>query len=336
MTRRRTLGLAAAILLSLTASAAFAQKPLVWTAGVPGGGWFDISTGLAALLREKAGLTVKVVPGGGAQNPVLVYRGDAEIGLGLPPLLGAAARGEDPYRHRKPENLRALVGNMSLTFLHFYVGADLVLAKLTLDEIFRPKRPIRLAIPKPGTSDVWVLEKIMAFYGLCAPERIPDCYKTWEEAGARLVRASYADQATLFARRKVDGVFAVLALPAAAVVEASEKRRLALLPFPRPLLDHLAGFGLGAGVIPTGTYPKATGADEDVASATMGTTIIVSAAMSNGLAYTITKTINDNADRVRQLHASLADYDPSKSWLNLGVPLHPGAERYYREQGWLR
>ena len=68
----------------------------------------------------------------------------------------------------------------------------------------------------------------------------------------------------------------------------------------------------------------------------MGTTIIVSASMSDDLAYRIAKTINDNADRVRRLHASLADYDPSRGWLHLGVALHPGAERYYRERGWLK
>lgn len=68
----------------------------------------------------------------------------------------------------------------------------------------------------------------------------------------------------------------------------------------------------------------------------MGTTIIVSASMSDDVAYRITKTINDNADRLRKLHASLVDYDPAQGWLHLGAALHPGAERYYRERGWLR
>jgi uncharacterized protein len=326
----------AAVLLGLTTSAAFAQKPLTWTAGQLGGGWYDISTGIAALLREKADLTVKVIPGGGAQNPVLVDRGDADIGLGLPPLLGAAARAEDPYRNRKMVSLQALAGSMSVNFFHLYVAADLAIAKLSLEEIFRGKKPIRLAIPKPGTSDVWVFEKIMEFYGLCAPGKIADCYKSWEEAGARLVRASYADQAAMFRDRKVDGAVAVLALPANSVAAASEGRRLTFLPCPQLLAEHLARFGLGQGVIPAGTYPKAVGGGESVSSATMGTTIIVSAAMADDLAYTITKTINDNADRVRKLHESLADYDPSKSWLHLGVALHPGAARYYREKGRLQ
>jgi uncharacterized protein len=87
-------------------------------------------------------------------------------------------------------------------------------------------------------------------------------------------------------------------------------------------------------VIPAETYPKAAAA-ESVSTATMGTTMIVSAAMADDRAYTITRTLNDNADRLRKLHESLADYDPSKGWLHLGVPLHPGAERYYREKGWL-
>jgi TRAP transporter TAXI family solute receptor len=93
---------------------------------------------------------------------------------------------------------------------------------------------------------------------------------------------------------------------------------------------------MGEGVIPAGTYPKAANGNEPVVSATMGTTITVSSAMPNDLAYTITKTLNDNVDRVRKIHGSLSDYEPSKGYLYLGVPLHPGAERYYREKGWLK
>jgi uncharacterized protein len=338
MRATRTLALAA-VLLVLPAGAAFAQQAqqaITWTAGALGGGWFDISTGMAALLHEKANLTIRVIPGGGAQNPVLVDKGDAAIGLGLPPLLEAAARSEEPYQRRKMDSLRALAGNMSPTVLHFYVAADSALAKLSLEAIFRERKPIRLAIPKPGTSDIWVLEKIMTFYGVCSPGRIGDCYKSWEEAGARLLRGSYVDELAMFKGRKVDGVFAILALPAEAVTAAAQSRKLTLLPCPTPLIEYLVGFGLGAGVIPGGTYPKAIGGTESVSTAMLGTTIIVSAAMSDDLAYTITKTINDNVDRVRKLHPSLADYDPSKGWLHLGLALHPGAERYYREQGWLQ
>jgi TRAP-type uncharacterized transport system substrate-binding protein len=134
------------------------------------------------------------------------------------------------------------------------------------------------------------------------------------------VRGSYAEQAEAFKARKVDGVFAILAPPAAAVLDASAGRALMLLPCPGPLIEHLATVRLGRGVIRAGNYPKAINGGEDATAATMSTTIIVSTAMSDGVAYTITKTINDNAERFRALHASLAEYDPSRGWSQLGVP----------------
>jgi TRAP transporter TAXI family solute receptor len=326
----------AALAVILMAAGVGAQQSLTWTAGAVGGGWYAISGGMAELIREKAGINIKVIPGGGTQNPVLVEKGDADIGMGLPPILGAATRGEDPYPGQKMENLRALAGNMSLNTFHLYVAADSPFAKMTMDEIFRGKKPIRLAISKPGSSDVWVFEKVMEYYGFCAPGKAADCYKTWEAAGAKFFRGSYSEQAGAFKDRNVDGTFTFLALPGASITEASVGRELRLLAFPKPLLDHLAKFGLGEGVIPAGTYPKAVNGNEPVTSATMGTTITVSTRMPNDLAYTITKTINDNVDRVRKIHASMADYDPSKGFLYLGVALHPGAERYYREKGWLK
>ena len=315
-------------LLGLPALPAAAQPSLTWTAGAVGGGWYAISGGMAELIREKAGLNIKVIPGGGTQNPVLVEKGDADLGMGLPPLLGAALRGEDPYPGQKHPGLRAIAGNMSLNTFHFYVAADSDLAKLSMEEIFKGKKPIRLAISKPGSSDVWVFEKVMEYYKIS--------YKDWEAAGAKFFRGSYAEQAGAFKDRNVDGTFTFLALPGASVTEASVGRNLKLLAFPKPLLQHLASFGLGEGPIPAGTYPKAANGNEPVLSATMGTTITVNARMSNDTAYLLAKTLNDNVDRVRKIHGSLADYDPSKGHLYLGVTLHPGAEKYYREKGWLK
>ena len=225
--------------LLLTTRPVVAQQSLTWTAGAVGGGWYAISGGMAELLREKAGLNIKVIPGGGTQNPVLVQKGEADIGMGLPPLLDAAAKGEDPYKGQKMTDLRALAGNMSLNTFHFYVGADTPYANMTLEEIFKGRKPIRLAISKPGSSDVWVFEKVMEFYGTS--------YKDWEAAGAKFFRGSYSEQAGAFKDRNVDGTFTFLALPGASITEASVGRSLKLLSFPEPLLAQLAKFGLGQG-----------------------------------------------------------------------------------------
>jgi TRAP-type uncharacterized transport system substrate-binding protein len=333
---KRIAMLAIAASLLTEPAVAGAQDTITWTGGVAGGGWDRIARGMAELVGQQTGLAIRVVHGGAAQNPVRIEKGDAQIGMGMPPLLSAAARGEDPYPGRPMESLRALAGNMSLNVFHFYVATDLALAGTTMEHIFRTRHPIRLAISRPGTADIWVLEKIMEYYGLCAPGKVADCYKNWETLGARFLRGSYADQTQVFVGRKVDAVFLNLALPAESVTRASAGRRLTLLAFPAPLLEHLTRFGVGRGIIPAGTYPGVANGDADVPSASMGTVITASARMADETAYRITRTINDNVDRVRRIHASLADYEPSEAHRQLGVPLHPGAERYYREKGWLR
>lgn len=312
--------------VSLTPAAA--QQTLTWTAGPVGGGWYQMAGGFAELIREKAGVTVKVIPGGGTQNPVIIEKGDADMGFGLPPLLSAATQGEDPYVGKKHGALRALAGNMSLNTFHFYVGADTPYAAMGMDDIFRGKKPIRLAISPSGTSDEWVFRKVLEFYGTS--------YRDMEAAGAKFFRGNYTEQAGMFKDRNVEGVFTFLALPGASVTEASVGRSLKLQSFSEPLLQHLAKFGLGTGPIPPGTYPKAANASDAVVSATMGSTIVVSAKLDADVVYTLAKAINDNADRVRLIHGSLRPYDPSKAWMATGLPLHPGAERYYREKGYLR
>ena len=137
---------------SLLAAAPVMAQSLTWPAGAVGGGWYAISGGMAELLREKAGMNIKVIPGGGTQNPPLVQKGEVEIGMGLPPLLDAAMKGEDPYKGQKMPDLRAIAGNMSLNTFHFYVGEDTPYAKATLEEIFKGRKPIRIAISKPGSS----------------------------------------------------------------------------------------------------------------------------------------------------------------------------------------
>lgn len=322
-------GIALMTLVGLFGSGpAAAQQTLTWTAGPLGGGWYTQAGAFAELIREKAGITVKVIPGGGLQNAAVMEKGDADMGWGLPAFLSAAAAGEDPYQGKKHPSLRALAGSLGPANVHMYVAADSPFANMTMEEIIRGKKAIRLAVTAPGASDEWIFRKVMEFYGTS--------YKDWEAAGARFFRGNYAEQAGMFKDRNVDGVFTFLQLPGAAVTEASVGRSLKLVAFPDPLLGHLGRFGLSKGAIPPDTYPRAANARETVATPTMGSTIVVSATLPDDLVYKLARALNDNVDRVRGIHGSLKTYDPSQGHQGTGVPLHPGAERYYREKGYLK
>ena len=302
-------------------------QTLTWTAGGVGGGWYTIAGGISNIINEKAGgITVKVIPGGGTVNPSLVDKGDCELGWGLPFLNVAAWNGEDPY-DKKHSNLRAIAGGMSLNFFHFYVGAETPFK--TMDEVFKQKKALRMGISPTGTSDEWVFRKTLAHY--------KTSYKELEAAGFKFFRGSYAEQASQFKDRNVDSVFTFLAIPGATVTEASVGRSLRLINFPADLLKDLLKYGIESGKIPPGTYSRAANGNEEITTAIAGSVILAHKSVSDETAYRITKVIHENLDSFRKIHGSLAPYQLKHAVTGLGmIPLHAGAEKYYREKGILK
>jgi TRAP transporter TAXI family solute receptor len=312
-------------LLLFSFSSAQAQN-LTWTAGGVGGGWYTIGGGIANLINEKSGgIVVKVIPGGGTVNPRLVDKGECELGWGLPFMNAAAWNGEDPY-DKKHSNLRAIAGGMSMNYFHFYVGAETPFK--SMDEILKQKKAIRMAISPTGTSDEWVFRKVLAHY--------KTSYKELEAAGFKFFRGSYAEQATQFKDRNVDSVFTFLATPAAAVTEATIGRSLRILNFPPDLLESLGKYGITAGKIAPGTYPKAANGNEEVTAAAAGSVILANKDMADEVAYRLAKAIHENLDQFRKIHGSLAPYQLKDAVTGTGLPIHPGAEKYYKEKGILK
>ena len=57
--------------------------------------------------------------------------------------------------------------------------------------------------------------------------------------------------------------------------------------------------------------------------------------MPDDLAYTLAKALDEHQDLLQWSNVTYS-YNPFKVWKAFGVPLHPAAERYYRERGYLK
>lgn len=85
--------------------------------------------------------------------------------------------------------------------------------------------------------------------------------------------------------------------------------------------------------IPAGTYP---GQEEDVATFGVKCLLSVRADMDEELVYALTKILYHARPQLGQAHPSMAAMaDPAFLFQDLKIPLHPGAQRLYREQGLL-
>ena len=63
--------------------------------------------------------------------------------------------------------------------------------------------------------------------------------------------------------------------------------------------------------------------------------IIANKSLSNDIAYLITKTIVENKADLVKAHQAFGGFKPEDAWKpeNNAIPLHPGAEKYFREKG---
>ena len=64
--------------------------------------------------------------------------------------------------------------------------------------------------------------------------------------------------------------------------------------------------------------------------------LVSSAEIADDLVYDVVRTAFENLDVLRNAHSALSGLDPAAMLEGLSAPLHPGAARYYQEQGWLQ
>ncbi len=328
MRRFMVVVLAFAFAIGLGATGAGAQqRDLTWTAGQLGGGWYAQAGGFVELIKSKdSRFNIKVVPGAGIQNMTKLQQFETEIAWGLPPFIAAAFAGQDPYKEKHPD-MRLVMNGLGYVHVQFAVPADF--PAQSIREVFEKKLPLKIGTTPPGGSDEWVMKKIFDFY--------KTTYNDVRSRGGKVVLVSYSDLVTQYRDRNVDILVPNLAVPGAALQEASLGRKMRILPMEEDHLKFLESFGLSRGVIPKGAYKDVVNnLDADIPTIAMANTIVANAKTSPEAVYEFTKILVSNVDAVRKVHPAFKDFDPRDAVKLANVPLHPGAAKAYKEAGLIR
>jgi TRAP transporter TAXI family solute receptor len=304
------------------------QKNLTWTAGQVGGGWYTQAGGFVELIKSKdSSFNIKVVPGAGIQNMSKLQQGETEIAWGLPPFIAASYNGQDPYKD-KHSDMRLVMNGLG--FVHIQVGVPVDYPANTVKDVFElaKTKPITIGTTPPGGSDEWVMRKVFDFY--------KTTYNDVRNKGGKVILVSYSDCVTQYRDRNMDIFFANLAVPGAAIQEASLARKMKILPMDDDLIKFLETQGLSRSVIPKGSYKDVANNDKDIPTIAMANTIVASAKTPPDVVYQFTKILLSDVAGVRKVHPAFKDFDPKDAVKLANVPLHPGAERAYKEAGLLK
>ncbi|QHQ35424.1 TAXI family TRAP transporter solute-binding subunit [Algicella marina] len=314
-----------AVAAAMSVGVAQAQN-IEWAAGSVGGSWFTVTTGLANIVMDEVdGLNIRIVPGGGRDNPSRIGAGISQLGMGIDFLAAAALAGEEPYDAAAP-NLTSLGSTWMNSQVHVIVGAD---ETRSLEEIFSDPT-IRIGTSDPATSEYLTMLRMLDYYG--------STRDTVSEAGGSVISADYTGLVAAFQNNQIDVLLGAGAAPTGIALEVEAGRRDArVIPFPQDLLEHLnATYGYGSLAIPAGTYDMLqSGVEGDVMAANLSTVVLADAGLDEELVYQIVTALLENQEAYGDISGALSGFDPETAWQNQPVPLHPGAERAYREMGYM-
>ena len=89
-------------------------------------------------------------------------------------------------------------------------------------------------------------------------------------------------------------------------------------------------------MIPRGSYKDVVNNDKDIPTITMANTIVANQKVPADVIYQFTKVLLADVNGVRKVHPAFKDFEPKDAVRLANVPLHPGAEKAYKEAGLLK
>ena len=139
----------------------------------------------------------------------------------------------------------------------------------------------------------------------------------------------FAESVELIKNRQLDATLQSAGLGVASISDLASSGDIVVVNGPADV-GAKVGAPYFAATIPAGTYQ---GQDADVATAAVPNFLVTRADLSDDLVYAMTKAIFDHLDSLVAAHAAAKRITIEGAVPNLPLPLHPGAEKYFKEKG---
>ena len=309
--KRTALALAAAT--TLGALPAAAQQVTLMT-GPQGGSWVPLGGALKHMWEQAVpGLQIQQTPGAGIANVRGIDEGKAQIGFANSSTTVDGIAGRAPY----PKKVTKVCQIANLYPQYFQVAA---LADAKVNSYADLKGKTLVTQPKGNTAEV-LTDTILKLNGLS--------YQSLAKAN---FQASYTDAVSMMKDGHVQVMTRGTTAPASAVMDLASARDMKLVPVDEKTMAALQKENPGYQklVIKAGTYPKQ---DKDVPVIGYSTHIVVSCDLPEDTVYRMTKAMAQNVDAMAAVVKPIAGLTPKDMAADIGVPLHKGAAKFYREAG---
>ena len=302
--------------LSIGAQAQAAEFVTVLTGGTSGA-YFPIGTALSKFYGDAMPNTKVTVQStkASAENLNLIQAGRGELGFALGDAVSNAWQGNaDAGFAKKLDKLRGIAG-IYPNYIQIAASADSGIKSMA---DLKGKR-VAVGAPKSGTE-------------LNARALVKAAGMSYDDF-AKVEYISFGQSVELMKNRQIDATLVSAGLGVAAIKDLSSSTAIHLVAISPEVIAKVGDSAYQPASIPANTYEGQT---EAVPTAAIRNILVTNSSVSDDDAYTMTKVLFDQLSALHAAHKATLAIDPKTAAIGVPVPLHPGAERYYREAGLLK
>jgi len=302
-----------ALAVGALAAAPVAAQQVTFMTGPQGGSWIPLGGALKGLWEKNiAGLQIQQTPGAGISNVRGIDEGKAHIGLANSSTTVDGLEGRAPY----PKKVTKVCQLANLYPQYFQVVA---LASAGVNSLADIKGKSLVTQPKGNTGEL-LTALVLKMNGLSYQDLPRVNFNSYTES-VGMMKDGHAQVFTL-------GTTA----PASAVMDLASARDIRLVPVDDRVMGELKKMNPGYNklTIKAGTYPKQ---DRDVPVIGYSTHLVVACDLPENTVYQMAKAMAGNVDSMAAVVKSIEGITPKDMALDIGVPFHRGAAKFYKEAG---
>jgi TRAP transporter TAXI family solute receptor len=250
-----------------------------------------------------------------AENLNLLQAGRGEVGISLGDAVSDAWNGNEEAGFKNPLKKLRVIAALWPNYIHFVATADSGIKSLA--DIKGKK--ISVGAPKSGTElNVRAIFKAANI-----------SYKDF----SKVEYLSYAESVELMKNKQLDVTLLSSGLGVAALRDLAVSQKVVFLTIPAEIVTKMDDPAYSVGIIPAKTYE---GQDQDVATVSIQNYLLTHQGVSTDTVYTMTKSMFENLDQLASAHSAGKQIKKDNAAKTPPAPLHPGAEKYYREIGLIK
>lgn len=247
-----------------------------------------------------------------AENLSLLQAGRGEIAFTLGDALALAVAGDAEAGFQRPLDRLRVIAPIYPNYIQIVARADSGIRSL---QDLKGKR-VSVGAPRSGTE--LNARAVFAAAGL-----------SYEDFG-KVEYLPFGESVELIKNRQLDATLQSAGLGVASIRDLATGTEIVIVPIPEEVVSRIGSAAYVPATVPAGTYD---GQDAPVATVAIRNFLVSHDGVSEELAYQMTKQLFENLDRLVAAHNAAKGIDIAHVEGPMPAPLHPGAERYYREVG---